>query len=893
MGINTPIVSFVGGEIGAETMARVDLSLYASTAEVMENILPVMRGALVKAPGTEFIGEVSVADHDKAVVRPFVFNVDNTRVLEIVDSEIRIVDGNGYVTIIGAAATVGAPLDNGSSGGSSVTIAAPNVTYDAVAGGEAKAYWPITSGVSGSPTTFSFEVRHRAIKFSVGTTTGGEDILGEITLDPGIHILTVSPTASSYYLRARLTDAGMAKVMNMARKAAGKLVIPTPYTGDELRRLRFEQSNDIVWVYHPNHRTRVIERRGDTSWSLRLFAPQNGPFEVQNITSTTLTPSAINGSAVVNSSKALFSSTCVGQLLELIHQGQTEILSATAVDQATDAVRIIGVGDNRAFTFKLSGTFAGSIKLQRSAGNTVDWVDYATYSAATTVAINDGLDNQIIYYRAICSAYTSGSLDVSITYAGGETVGRCEISEYTSSTSVKVEISENFGSIASTSRWSIGSWSDDYGWPAAGQIAEGRHWLVRDDRLWGSQSDDYENMTVGSNDADAIARVIGTGDVNEARWIEGGARVIIGTSGAEIQVMSNDLGDKLTWANMNARPFGDEGSSDVQAVRASGKRILFIDRTRAKLLQCYLDSDAGDMETDDLTRLHEKIAGEIEEGSGDGFIELAYQRSPEKRAWLVRSDGQIAVQLYAPKEGIYGWGRITGANGGKFKSVCVIPGVPEDRVHVLVERTVNGVAKLYHERFALNNFPISVDDDGNRSAPKAWRLQCALATSGAATTEFSNLGHLEGETVHVWGDGRYMGSYTVTGGAISLLEAASYVIIGLNYRGKWKSSFLMTTGRNGTALTQNKIVGALGMIVHDTPIGAVRYGRDFSVLDDLVDEFADGVVMDQAATLTTGAVNQPFEGATEIDSRVCIVMDLPAPARVLALVPNIELEEID
>lgn len=894
-GQNIPLNSFSGGEIGLEALARIDLDIYPTCAEVMENAMPTMRGSLVKAQGTEYIGTV---DADTAIVRSFEFNTDQTRVMEISDSEIRLVDGREYVTLVGAAGTIGAPADNGSSGsGSSTVIAGQNVTFICGAGGSSNAAWEVTAGVNGVATTFAFQITRRPVKISVGTTLGSEDILSETTFEPGDHIVTILPTATTYYIRAEMDEHGKAQLLGLTRKDAGKLVIPTPYLAADLKSLRFEQSNDVVWIYHKNYRTRVLERRGDTSWSLRLFRPKNGPFEIQNTSETTLTPSGTVGSVTVESSRPRFAANAVGQLLELEHQGQTEVETFTAVDQASEPIRVIGIEANRKFQLSIVGSFVGTIKLQRSFGNTVDWVDHIIYTApASITTIDDGLDNQIVYYRFLVSAYTSGTPTAYLVYAGGSTVGRGEIVEYTSPTEVVVEVYENFGAIVATARWSEGSWSDDLGWPACGQISgDGKHCIMRDDRFFSSESDDYEGFEIGSDPGDAISRVVGAGGVNFARWIELGSRIVVGTSGGEIEIGSNELQDALTLTNIRGRPIGDDGAADAQAVRA-GKRIVYIDSTRSRLLQAYLDSESGETETDNLVRLHEKIAGEIEQDSDDGFQELAWQRSPEPRIWTVRSDGQLAVQLYAPREGIYGWGRVTGASGGKFKSVCVIRGKPEDRVHVLVEREIDGETALYHERFSLCRFPIVTNSEGKKHAPKAWRLQCALVTDGAPASTFGGLEHLEGMTVGVWADGRDGGQHTVTGGEITLDFEASYVIIGLLYRGKWKSVKMAFGARNGTALGQDKTIGPLGIVTHETPIGALKYGRSFEAIDgaggdQLMNEFEEGMLMDEPVELVSREDNQPFEGETYIDSRVCLVMDGPAPVTVLALVPNVEITE--
>jgi hypothetical protein len=933
--MNVPLVNFNGGEIGVEAQARVDLDFYPTCAATMENALPLMQGAMIKAPGTEYVGRTYT--DSAAIVRPFVFDVDQTRVLEFTDSRIDIVDGNSYVDIDGAAATIGTPVDNGSSGGGSVSVVGQNVTFTAAASGEAAAYWPITSGVNGTPVTFRFEIERRPLSIRVGTTTTGMDIAlpgpsgtYDLTLDPGIHIITFTPTATSYYIRARLREQGKAVMKGLTRLQAGGgasgFFIPTPWLEADLPRLRYRQSLDTYWLYHPDYRPRVLERRANTSWSLRLFRPIDGPFETPNVSTTTFTVGALQGSTTGTFSAPMLTAASVGQLIEATHQGQTETETFSGVDQETGHIRVFGTETNRVFHLSITGTFTATVKLQRSV-NEADWLDVDSYTAATEVDIDDELDNQIIYYRVLCSAYTSGSPVATLTYAGGETTGRAEIVEYVSATVATIEVVEDFGSTDATAIWSIGAWSDEFGWPAAGTLDDGRHALVRDNRFWASVSDSFESFLLGVDSADAIARRFGTGEMNSSRWIESGRRLLIGTSGAELEVTSNALDEPITPLANRLRGFDDNGSADTQAMKAGANRILFIDRTRTRLLQCLYDNDSNSEQhdTDDLTRLHQDIAGlisaeELEAGTG-GFVEIAVQRRPEPRVWCVRSDGQLAVLLFGPREGVYAWARIKAAetadgSEGAFKSVCVIPGMPEDRVHVIVERTIDGTTRMHHERFGLQKFPIETElvaddyaEDGSgfrevRTAPDAWRLQAALYSTGAPADTFTGLDHLEGESVSIWADGRVHPARTVESGAITLDDEYETVLIGLNYIGKWQSVKLAYGAQFGTALTMEKSVGAIGFAVHNTPAGAVKYGRTFKEAlstgeetsggDDLRETDLDSegdFLMDQPAELLSHDYHQPFDGRTDIDARVCVVMDTPAPVTILGMVPGVELHE--
>jgi hypothetical protein len=103
------VVAFNAGELGKEALARVDLQNYARGAEIMENIFPLRQGGMTKAPGTIFVGETP--DSAVALLRPWVTSDVARFALEISGSKIRFVVDGGYVTLEGAAATVGSWTD--------------------------------------------------------------------------------------------------------------------------------------------------------------------------------------------------------------------------------------------------------------------------------------------------------------------------------------------------------------------------------------------------------------------------------------------------------------------------------------------------------------------------------------------------------------------------------------------------------------------------------------------------------------------------------------------------------------------------------------------------------------------------------------------------------------
>lgn len=879
---NVPLINFNGGEIGREAMSRVDLEVYPTCADTMENCFPLLGGGLIKAPGSIICDETP----GSAIARvlPFIFDVTDSFVLEFGHNTLRFDYQGGTVQIDGAAASIGTPVNNSSSGGSSVGASGTDITFTGVHEGSARARWPITTGAPGDQVSLQFEITKRALKVKVGTTTTGDQVLEEMTLGPGVHILTFTPGASPYYLQAQLDVAGSAQLRNVSALTAGDLVLPSPYSVGDLPQLKYEQLDDLYWIYHPNYQTRVLERRSNTSWSLRLFAPPDGPFNANNTDQDhTLTPSGKRGTITIAASKATFKATDVGRLVRIKQTGVEDSRTIDAVDEATEGIYIPESGGDSAteerIDWVISGTYSGTIALESSLDN----ITWSVDDASVTGTSNKN-DTSNRWYRLRATAWTSGSASVRLFSGVGSTEGVALITAYSSATSVTAEVLSRFSATSASSIFALGMWSDTDGWPVHGTLHDGRHSLIADNRYWASVSDDYESMAIGTEDADALSRRIGISRAGKARWIAGAERLVIGTIGAELEIRSNALDEPVTPTNNNVRSLNERrGSHDAQPVVAN-KRICFINRFKNRIYEAYL-AENGTHAIDDLTWLHKKIAGV------GGFVEIAYQEEPEPRLWCVRADGQLAVMLYRPNQGVYGWARyLPAGTDAAFESVCVIPGATEDHVYVIVKRTVDGDVKRFRERIALQEFSDS---------RHAVRVQSAVIYEGGETDTIPGLDHLEGETVQVWANGRVHEDCVVTGGEIALNYAVTYAVVGLGYVGKWRSTKLAYGARMGTALTQDKQVERAGLVVYETPVGALGYGRDFEQdedgnyihMDFAMGEFQDGQIMDDPVTLVTGEYNQGFDGQLEIDPRICLVMDKPAPVHVQGYIPHMRIEE--
>jgi hypothetical protein len=740
-------------------------------------------------------------------------------------------------------------------------------TFVGAAGDVAIAQTIVTTTDEDNAVSFKFTIERSGITLRVGTTSGAQDIVADALFAPGFHVVTFTPGVATYYMQFEMKGVGNAVMRDFARLAPGILELETPWSAAVVSSIRHTQSLNTMWFAGGGEEVHVLERRGQTSWSLRPFLQLDGPFAPLNLSTTTLTPAARTGTTTVTASAPLFSTVDVGSIIRLTHSGQFETEDFDGVDQVTQAIEVTGIEAGRQFRVSVAGTFSGTVVLERSIGNEVNYSTFASYGAGTSVAVNDELDNQVIYYRFRMSAYTSGTATVSLQYSVGVTDGICRIHSVDADNEVTVDVIEPFGLASATALWNFGAWSGRSGHPDAVALYDGRLWAARNNAYWGSASDNFGSFDVGPLPNQAISRTFG-GRMSDTRWLLGAGRLLAGLSGGEYEISSNAFDEVLLPENVKSRVKTTKGSADANPVLVDDA-ALFISRSLERIYR-YGD-DGGAISTDDLTRLNQDIAG------AGGFVEVSWQDEPEPRLWCVRADGQLAVLVFNLKEGVVAWFRVV--HDGFVESVCVSPGTPEDQVHLVVRRTVNSSTVRYLEKLA----PEAWD-----TLEEAWRLHCAIAYSGTATSSLSGLDHLEArEDVYVWANGQQLGPFTVASGAIADIGMdTTYAIAGLLYCGDYKSARQNWGAQMGSGIATNSQLEKMGMILRQTAGGGIAWGDSFTDMETLPDRQNDGTLtFDSAVQLWNEDIEADIMGDTGRDVRLHIRMPTAGPATVLAVAP--------
>ena len=141
--------------------------------------------------------------------------------------------------------------------------------------------------------------------------------------------------------------------------------ISTPYLTAELFDIKFAQSADVMYITHPNHKTRKLSRTGHTSWTLSEVDFTNGPYLDTNTSTTTFTTSAhtvgtgrtLTASAITGiNNDTGFQTTDVGRLVRF-RDGYGEITARADTLNVTIEI-LVDMGSSSASTDWNLGAFS-------------------------------------------------------------------------------------------------------------------------------------------------------------------------------------------------------------------------------------------------------------------------------------------------------------------------------------------------------------------------------------------------------------------------------------------------------------------------------------------------------------------------------------------------------
>ena len=284
--------------------------------------------------------------------------------------------------------------------------------------------------------------------------------------------------------------------------------------------------------------------------------------------------------------------------------------------------------------------------------------------------------------------------------------GKAKITARTNTTVVVCTITTAFANTDATAAFKLGAFSDTTGHPSCVSFFEQRLVFAgtsdEPQTLFFSKAGDYENMTAGTNAADAMVYTIASNQVNAIRFMKAVRTLVVGTTGGEFTVSADGTDASITPTNITIKRQSSFGSANVDAIPA-GNAILFLQKAKRKIRELQYNFDSDGYQAPDLTILNETV-------TESGINEMSYQQEPGSNIWCVRDDGVLACLTYQRAENVVAWSRhifggVFGSGNAVCESVASISGtLTEDEVWVIVKRTINGATKRFVECFSDFDF---------------------------------------------------------------------------------------------------------------------------------------------------------------------------------------------
>jgi len=882
--------NFTAGQISPRLFGRVDLQKYTNATEELTNLIVMPHGGVTRRPGTKYVNEVKTSSA-KVRLLPFNFNTEQAYCIEAGNEYFRFFKDQSV--ILEANKTI-----------SGITKANPGVVT-ANSHGFTNGNVVFISSVAGMT-----EVNGKYFKDANKATN-----TFELTDVDGTNVNTSGFTTYS-------SGGTAARVFELA----------TTYETAKLFELQYAQTADVMYIVHPSYPPRKLSRTGHTSWTIADVALEDGPYLDDNITTTTLTPSAVSGTGITIAASA------------------TTGINGGSGFLSTDVGRIIRIG-HQATAWAASTAFAiGNVR--RNSGNVYECTKAGT-SAGSGGPSGEG-------ENIIDNGVTWKFLD-----DGGVVYGNATITDINSTTNVDANVNKNFGGTTAELDWRLGAFSGTTGFPSAVAFFEQRLFFAgtteQPQTIFGSQSGQFENFTPSALDTGAITNTIATDEVNSIRWLSAGSVLAVGTAGGEFTLSSTTQQDAVTPSNIRVVRQGTRGVHTTRPIRIDNN-VLFIQYHQRKLRELTFDFASDSFVSPDLTILAEDV-------SANGFVEMTFQQEPDSVVWAVRDDGRLAGLTYLRDQEVVAWhehvfggnnstsfnsassvgsnqitisshGYATGdavvydAAGGEVvgglvdgttyfvflvnsntiklaaskaqaqiaatitladassastqylrqdaicESITVIPGTNADELWLSIKRTVNGATRRYVE-------VMSAKFDTARGSDKVTSIfaDSALLYDGTAAASLSGLDHLTGETATILGDGSVYANQTVASGSVSSLSpTVTKATVGLPYTSTIKTLRPEQGGDDGSAQGRSKRLFEITFRFLDT------LGAEYAPVNGSFDEvqFRTGSTpMDISPPLFSGDKTVQFHGSWETEGQVVLRQTQPLPFELSAIVTRI------
>lgn len=602
--------------------------------------------------------------------------------------------------------------------------------------------------------------------------------------------------------------------------------ISAPYELADLPNIRYVQSADVLYIVDGHHRPKQLKRYANDNWTIEDLVFENGPFMKENDTDVTFTIASYIGSTgkigdtvTVTSSSNMFTSSDVGRLINIRYVMEARLISNGTADLEASGL-LAGPWDVDG-QFDIVGSFemyeaislSASVEIQYSVDNGATWQVFDSFlnmNEKNRVKILGELNSED-YNDVIpkIRLYAQGNIHPFtwvLRYSRQEVNGILKITDYISPTQVRCEVKRKCLYLGiPTKKWALGAWGDVPGWPAVITFHQDRLTLGRTPTspfdIWQSVTGDYYNFGISEpiQDDDSVKIPIRSRSLDEIQGLISLKDLIVLTTGGEWRITGSAEGNAITPDSMYISSQGYRGSHSIEPV-ISGASVLFVQKFGKRVRDLAYSFESDGYDSVDLSIFATHLFDDYT------IVDWCYQQEPWSVLWLVRSDGKLLGLTYMKEQEVWAWHMHD--VGGVVESISSAPGLTEDEVYMIVRRNINGNDVRYIEKLS--------------SKPETMHLDCAVvAHNGDPTTMISGLNHLNGKQVVALADGVPIFGHTVSNGAITLKNPASYVVVGLQYIGTIQSLPLIYEVREGISTGSRRRAASVILQVLDSRFGYI------------------------------------------------------------------------
>ena len=826
---------FSSGEISPLMFGRIDADRYKTGLETCLNMVPLVQGGVTRRPGTRFAAEVKDSSKFTRVI-PFEFSKTQAYIIEAGNQYFRFYRNGGLIgftakTITGATAANPVQITSnahGFSNGDRIVI----------------------TGVAGM-----VQLNNR--EFRVAGVTANT-----FTLQHAQSGSAVNGTTFTAYT----SGGGASKIVEVA----------SPYLEAELPDIRWAQSNDVVYIVHPNYAPRKLTRTDHTVWTLTTVAFEDGPYLSPNDTAVTITPSATTGNITLTASSALFAATDVDRLVRLTHSSTTGYVKITGFTSTTVVNATVQL-----FPGTTSAALGGT-------GATTSWRLglYFTASFPSFVAFHQA--------RLILGGASAAPLRVDASVSQDfENFQPTQINGTSTADNLAIAATLDTGGVNKPT----GFVSHEKGGVI---MSAGGEFFVRPNTT---------NAAITPTDIQAPP-ISAWGSINVSPVRAGASVLFVQASGYKIRELRFDLsadGFNAIDLTVISEHILESGVREM-AWQKEPQPILWVVRKDGHVASLTFERDSDTLRA----AWHRHVFGGKSTAGGDYPVAEAVAFIPNSgntydEGWfIVRRiiNGQTVrtVQYFSKSfdredeqhEAYFvdcGLSRdvstaITGATAANPVVVTSTSHGLTNGDEVFIQ-SVKGMTQINGKVFtvanaAANTFELSGVDG---------TAYTAYASGGVVirrTNSLSGLFHLEGETLAVLGDGAPQASVAVSAGSVTLDQKAGFAHVGFPFNSDIKTLPLDAGAARGSAGAQLRRVHRANFRVYRTQ--GMKIGPTFSNLDTVVFRTPSDIT-DAAVPLFTGQVAQQFNGSMDTEGSICLRMDEPTPATILFIAPIMETNE--